>query len=185
MDKELTSKRTPLRNSSLANRPFRSPFASLTPKSDIKKSSPLITSTSTPTTTLQNSTPKRASVFPDKSQIKKRRIEIEVCEDNRENKPVPFPSKPQLLALKKTIRDKRQQVDSLKAQLACRKKHNREDLHKEIDRWRTACQSALVQFQKDWNDTNAEGVYYDMRRILAMLNIPEEVVKFPDEADLT
>ncbi|XP_063987923.1 uncharacterized protein LOC135168026 [Diachasmimorpha longicaudata] len=185
MNKDLTSRRTPLRNSSLANRPFRSPFASVTPKSDVKTSSPVIKSTSTPITTVQNSTPKRASVFPDKSQIKKRRIDIEICDDNRENKPLPAPSRLQLLNLKKRIRDKRQEIDSLKAQLACRKKHNREDLREEINRWRSACQSALVQFQKDWNETNAEGVYYDMRRILAVLNIPEEVVKFPDEADLT
>ncbi|XP_011301252.1 uncharacterized protein [Fopius arisanus] len=183
MNKDLTSKRTPLRNSSLANRPFRSPFASITPKCDIKQTPPLITSTTTPTTADQNSTPKRSLPFPGKPQIKKRRIEIEVLE-NRENKRIEVPSKTQLLILKKRIRSKRQEVESLKSQLACRKKHNREDVRKEIDRWRGACQTALVQFQRDWNETNGDGIHYDMRRILTMLNIPEEIVKFPDEFDL-
>ncbi|XP_034944056.1 uncharacterized protein [Chelonus insularis] len=174
-DKKITNiMRTPLRNSNLANKPFCSPFKCDT--TPIKNNAKRLLSS-----------PIHISLSPE-HLIKRRRIELEDPENSPQNTDSTEKvekkfnvNKRDLLELKKRVRNLRQEVESLKVKLAYRRKHKKEDLRADIDKWRQACHKALIQYQVDCSENNQSETSIEISDILLNLGIPEDIVKFPKD----
>ncbi|KAK0086334.1 hypothetical protein PV325_003341 [Microctonus aethiopoides] len=162
--------RTPLRNSNLANKPFRSPFNN---NSTALKNNKLSEKDSTLSPCLKTS----PVVQLEENAIKRRKLDLETY--------VPMYNSclthEDLLALKQRIRNKKLEIDSLKVKLSYRKKHNVEDLKVEIKKWQLALEKALIQYQKDCKEQFIGEGNLNMKEVILTLGIPESVVKFMDE----
>ncbi|OXU21799.1 hypothetical protein TSAR_012187 [Trichomalopsis sarcophagae] len=201
--------RTPLKNSKLVNKPFKSPFESPAQKKDDNKShnksaqkdcevadSPLST---------RNSEAKRVLLLDDNKRIKRKKLltddekdesETSKCstldegreakkqklshDDNQETVPENV-TKTDLHLLKRKIFEIRQELDCLKSRERCSKKHDPKVLKVSIDRWRTACQNALEIVCSELRERNGQSS--TISDVLKMLGIPESIVHYSEKDD--
>ncbi|KAF7995824.1 hypothetical protein HCN44_006931 [Aphidius gifuensis] len=184
MNKKLTSKNTPLRNSKSANKQFCSPIG-ITPKNNknVKLISRSVDSLKPLTDKNENLTPKRPHSIDESCLLKRRRIELKNHhqDDDKTNDVDAVLTRSDLSAIKRRIRNKKQEIESIKIKLSYRNKHQTKDLDGEIIKWKNVCHKALIHFQKEWNQNHAEGTSLDMEQIMKQLNIDPDVVKFPDD----
>ncbi|XP_043289790.1 uncharacterized protein [Venturia canescens] len=175
----INNKKTPLRNSKSANKPFRSPLTTvLTPKHS--KESPNNSSIQSPLE--KDATPKRSIIGQCRQPIKRRRIDnLVICHLPKLKTDDEFSSDAQIVDLEKRISTKNKQRDNLKRSLQYIGQHKTEDLLMEIKKWRTATKEALLEFHKNIREKTLETV--SMRQVLTMLGISEKIVELTEDED--
>ncbi|XP_046473511.1 uncharacterized protein [Neodiprion pinetum] len=167
---------SPLRNSTAANRPFRSPFHTILSPCD--------------KVNLNGKRVKVSNVRSSPSWTPKKRTSHQPCLMGKkiclENEYAPSEcdkersiTEDDLKQIKDRICVKKQQLESVKRQLLYKKKHEAHDLNDLTERWLRGCQEALMQFQKDISCHSGTAV--SMPELLAQLGIPPKLVQYSVE----
>ncbi|XP_014215561.1 uncharacterized protein LOC106644527 [Copidosoma floridanum] len=177
--------RTPLKNSKNVNKPFKSPFdTSTTPNKELTKSGQKpgrLSFVSESPVSLRAHEAKRVLQLDD-SELDNKRSKLTRYDSDGIEKIVPEnATKSDLLLLKRKIFEIRQELDCLKSRERCSKKHDPKVLRASIDRWQSACQSALEIVCSELTERNGQSS--NISDVLSMLGIPEELVHYSKKDD--